>query len=91
MPIPIPFIIIVVLMILFFVSSIRIIRESQRAAIFRLGQFVGVGGPGIVFLIPIVDKVKMVDLNKSVPEWQQLSENELYERVKAVALLHDEK
>jgi regulator of protease activity HflC (stomatin/prohibitin superfamily) len=90
MPIPIPFIIIVVLMIVFFVSSIRILKESQRAAIFRLGQFVGVGGPGIVFLIPIIDKAKVVDLNKWVPEWRQLSENELFERVKAVALLDQE-
>ena len=91
MPIPIPFIIILVLMIVFFVSSIRILKESQRAAIFRLGQFVGVGGPGIVYLIPMVEKAKVVDLNKWVPEWRELSKAELEERVKAVALLHDEK
>ncbi len=90
MPIPIPFIIILVLMIVFFVSSIRILKESQRAAIFRLGQFVGVGGPGIVFLIPIVEKVKVVDLNKWVPEWQALSKTELDEKVKAVALSYHE-
>jgi regulator of protease activity HflC (stomatin/prohibitin superfamily) len=91
MPIPIPFIIILVLMIVFFVSSIRILKESQRAAIFRLGRFVGVGRPGIVFLIPIVEKVKVVDLNKWVPEWRELSKAELEERVQAVALLRDEK
>jgi regulator of protease activity HflC (stomatin/prohibitin superfamily) len=90
MPIPIPFIIILVLMIVFFVSSIRILKESQRAAVFRLGRFVGVGGPGIVFLIPIVERVKVVDLNKRVPEWRQLSANELDERVKAAALLDEE-
>jgi regulator of protease activity HflC (stomatin/prohibitin superfamily) len=89
-PIPIPFIIILVLMILFFVSSIRILKESQRAAIFRLGQLVGVGGPGIVYLIPIVEKAKVVDLNKWVPEWRELSKTELEERVKAAALSHHE-
>ncbi len=83
---PIPFIVILVLMMLLFVSSIRVLKESQRAAIFRLGQFVGVSGPGIVFPLPIIEKVKVVDLNKSVPGWQELSKTELDERVKAVAL-----
>jgi regulator of protease activity HflC (stomatin/prohibitin superfamily) len=91
MPIPIPFFVILVLMILFFVSSIRILKESQRAAIFRLGQFVAVTGPGIIFMMPIVEKSKVVDLNKLIPEWRELSKTELDERVKAVALLHDEK
>jgi regulator of protease activity HflC (stomatin/prohibitin superfamily) len=87
---PIPFIIILALMILFFVSSIRILKESQRAAIFRLGRFAGVGGPGVVFLIPIVEKAKVVDLNKCVPEWQALSQTELEEKVKAVAVSYHE-
>lgn len=90
MPIPIPFVIILVLMIVFFVSSIRILKESQRAAVFRLGQFVGVGGPGIVYLIPMVEKAKVVDLNKWVPEWRELSKTELDERVKTVAISHHE-
>ena len=72
-------------------SSIRIIKESQRAAVFRLGRFVGVGGPGIIVLIPIIDKAKLVDLSKWVPKWQQLSKIELDERVKAAALSHEEK
>ncbi len=87
---PIPFLVILVLMILFFVSSIRIVKESQRAAVFRPGQFVGVTGPGIIVLIPMVDKAKIVDLNKWIPEWQQLSSVELDERVKAVALSYHE-
>ncbi len=90
MPITVPFLIICVLMILFFVSSIRILKEHQRAAIIRLGKFIGVCGPGMIFLIPVVDKIKVVDLNKWIPEWQQLSETELVERVKAAALSHDE-
>jgi regulator of protease activity HflC (stomatin/prohibitin superfamily) len=88
---PIEFLVICVLLILFFVSSIRIIKESQRAAILRLGQFVADCGPGIIFLIPILDKVKVVDLDKWVPEWQVLSKTELDERVKAVAISHHEK
>ncbi len=86
----IPFFVILALMILFLVSSIRILRESQRAAVFRLGQFVGVAGPGIIFLIPMIDKANIVDLNKWIPEWQQLSSVELDERVKAVAFSYHE-
>jgi regulator of protease activity HflC (stomatin/prohibitin superfamily) len=88
---PVPFFVICGLMILFFVSSIRILKEYQRAAILRLGQFTGVCGPGIIFLIPVVDKVKVVDLNKWIPEWQALSDTELAERVKEVALSQHEK
>jgi regulator of protease activity HflC (stomatin/prohibitin superfamily) len=87
----IPFLVICGLLILFFVSSIRIIKEYERAAILRLGQFIAVCGPGIIFLIPILDKVKVVDLNKWVPQWQELSKTELDETVKAVALSHHEK
>jgi regulator of protease activity HflC (stomatin/prohibitin superfamily) len=88
---PIPFLIICVLAMLFLVSSIRIIKEYQRAAIFRLGRFFAVWGPGLICLIPIIDKVKVVELNKWIPEWQELSKTELDARVKAVALSDHEK
>jgi len=85
---PIELLVICAVAILFVVSSIKVVKESQRAVIFRLGQLVGVGGPGLVFLVPVVDKVKIVDLNQWVPEWQALSKTELDERVKAVVFSH---
>src|SRR5271169_6585306 len=42
----------------------RIIREYQRIVLFRLGRVVGTRGPGIVFLIPIVDRPSVVDLRE---------------------------
>ncbi len=42
----------------------RIIREYQRIVLFRLGRVVGTRGPGIVFLIPIVDRPTIVDLRE---------------------------
>ncbi len=87
----IPFIVVCFLMILFVVSSIRILKECERAAVLRLGKFIGVCGPGIIFLIPVVDKVKVVDLNKSIPEWRELPETVLDERIQAVAFSHHEK
>ena len=52
--------IIVVLVILAY--SIRVIREYQRAVVFRLGRLVGAKGPGLIFLVPIIDRAIIVDL-----------------------------
>ena len=48
--------------ILFLASAIRIVKEYERGVIFRLGRFVGAKGPGLFFLIPILDKMVKVDL-----------------------------
>jgi len=42
--------------------SIRIVREYERLVIFRLGRLIGAKGPGLVFVIPIIDRVQVVDL-----------------------------
>ena len=52
--------IIVILLILG--SSIKIVREYERVVIFRLGRLVGAKGPGLVLLIPGVDRPRVVDL-----------------------------
>ena len=48
------------------VSAIRIIPEYQRLVVFRLGRSVGARGPGVVFLIPVVDRGVKVDLREQV-------------------------
>ena len=42
--------------------SIRIVREYERLVVFRLGRLIGAKGPGLVFVIPIIDRVQVVDL-----------------------------
>ena len=59
-------VIVVVLAIL--ASAIRIIPEYQRLVVFRLGRCVGEKGPGIVLLIPVVDRAARVDLREQVRE-----------------------
>jgi regulator of protease activity HflC (stomatin/prohibitin superfamily) len=49
-------------------SAIRIVPEYQRLVVFRLGRCIGAKGPGIVFLIPIVDRAVRVDLREQVRE-----------------------
>ena len=55
--------IVIVLLLLFFLSSaIHILREYERGVVFRLGRLVGLKGPGIILLIPIIDKMVKVSL-----------------------------
>ena len=47
-------------------SSIKIMAEYQRIVIFRLGRLLGIKGPGLVFVVPIIDKVIKLDLRTRV-------------------------
>ncbi len=55
----IPFIVILVLLIF---NTIKILNEYERAVIFRLGRFTGIRGPGLIVLIPGIEKMQRVDL-----------------------------
>lgn len=55
-------IIILIIVIPILVSAIRIVPEYQRLVKFRLGKLVGVYGPGVVFVVPIIDRVMTIDL-----------------------------
>ena len=52
----------VLLAVIVFPQMIRIMREYERAVVFRLGKLLGAKGPGIVLLIPIVDRMVKIDL-----------------------------
>lgn len=52
----------IIIAIIIIAYSIRVIREYQRAVVFRLGRLLGAKGPGLIFLIPIIDKAVTVDL-----------------------------
>src|SRR5512141_3125177 len=55
-------IVVIVLAVIVFPQSIRILREYERGVIFRLGKLQGAKGPGIIFLIPVVDRMVRMDL-----------------------------
>jgi len=52
----------------FIAQAIRIVPEYQRLVVFRLGRCIGPKGPGIIFLIPVVDRAVKVDLREQVRE-----------------------
>jgi len=55
-----PFIGIIVLM--YILAGIRVVREYERAVVFRLGRLRGIKGPGIIWIIPGIDQISRVDL-----------------------------
>jgi regulator of protease activity HflC (stomatin/prohibitin superfamily) len=56
--------VVLLLLILILPQALRIVREYQRLMVFRLGRAIGAKGPGLVFLIPFIDKGVMVDLRE---------------------------
>ncbi len=56
-------VVVLLVIILFLVSSsVRLVQEYERGVIFRLGRLVGARGPGVFFLIPLVETMTKVDL-----------------------------
>jgi len=56
--------IIIVIIVSFLSSSIKIVKEYQRIVVFRLGRAIGVKGPGVILLIPLIDRPVFVDLRE---------------------------
>ena len=54
--------ILVIFALIIIASSIKIVKEYERGVIFRLGRLLGAKGPGIFFIIPIVDQMQVIDL-----------------------------
>ena len=52
----------VILAILFLYSALKVLREYERAVVFRLGRIVGSKGPGLIILIPVIDRMIKVPL-----------------------------
>ena len=52
----------VIFVLFILTTAIRILREYERGVIFRLGRLVGSKGPGIILLIPFIDKMVKVSL-----------------------------
>ena len=50
--------------LLFLAMSIRIVRDGTRLSVYRLGQYIGDKGPGIVILIPIIDRGILKEVDK---------------------------
>ncbi len=78
----------VVVAVFLLVLAVRILREYQRGVIFRLGRLIAQKGPGLILLIPIVDRMVRVDLRTvtlDVPPQEVITRDNVPARVNAVA------
>lgn len=78
---------IIALVVLFFVSAIRILREYERGVIFLLGRFWKVKGPGFIIVIPLIQQMVRVDLRTivmDVPTQDVISRDNVSVEVNAV-------
>ncbi|HJX37877.1 MAG TPA: SPFH domain-containing protein, partial [Anaerolineae bacterium] len=53
--------VVVLLLVALLSSAVKIVQEYERGVIFRLGRLVGPKGPGLFFIIPMVDRMVKVD------------------------------
>ncbi len=83
----------VVVVIAFFIliflgSAVRVLREYERGVIFRLGRLIAQKGPGLIILIPVIDRMVRVDLRTvtlNIPPQEVITRDNVPARVNAVA------
>jgi regulator of protease activity HflC (stomatin/prohibitin superfamily) len=83
----IPIIVLVVLVVMFLASAIRILNEYERGVIFRLGRVIDTKGPGLIILIPVVDRMIKVDMRTitmDVPPQDVITRDNISIKVNAV-------
>jgi regulator of protease activity HflC (stomatin/prohibitin superfamily) len=66
-----PFAGILVVVIVLLLSGIRVAQEYERAVVFRLGRFTGIKGPGLYYLIPLIDRQQKVDTRTKTVNLEQ--------------------
>ncbi len=70
-----------------FASAVRVLREYERGVVFRLGRLVGSKGPGLIILIPFVDRMEKVSLRTvamDIPSQDVITKDNVSVKVNAV-------
>jgi regulator of protease activity HflC (stomatin/prohibitin superfamily) len=84
------FVIVPILLIILMVlsSTIKIVKEYERGVVFRLGRLVGPRGPGLILLVPFIERMQKIDLRTvtlDVPAQEVITRDNVTVRVNAVA------
>lgn len=77
-----------VIVIYFLTASLKIVQEYERGVVFRLGRLAGVRGPGVIILIPIIERMVRIDLRTitmDIPVQEVITRDNVTIRVNAVA------
>jgi regulator of protease activity HflC (stomatin/prohibitin superfamily) len=81
------FLILLFLIIAFLGSAVKVVQEYERGVIFRLGRLIGPRGPGLFFIIPVIDRMVKVDLRVvtlDVPSQEAITRDNVTVKVNAV-------
>ncbi|MDX9760172.1 MAG: slipin family protein [Bacteroidota bacterium] len=81
------FTVIIAFIVLLLASSIRVLREYERGVIFRLGRLIDAKGPGLILLIPVIDRMVKVSLRTivlDVPPQDVITRDNVSVKVSAV-------
>lgn len=84
---PVISIVVIIFALILLVNAIRVLREYERGVVFRLGRLMSVRGPGIIVLIPIIDKMVKVSLRTvvmDVPPQDVITQDNVSIKVNAV-------
>ena len=84
------FVIVPILLIILMVlaSTIKIVKEYERGVVFRLGRLVGPRGPGLILLVPFIERMQKIDLRTvtlDIPAQEVITRDNVTVRVNAVA------
>jgi regulator of protease activity HflC (stomatin/prohibitin superfamily) len=82
-----PLIALIILAFMLISAAVRVVQEYERGVIFRLGRLVGAKGPGLFFILPVVDRMVRVDLRTvtlDVPAQEAITRDNVTVRVNAV-------
>ena len=85
--VPVVTIVVVIFAIIILSNAIKVLREYERGVVFRLGRLINAKGPGIIFLIPIVDRIVRVSLRTvvlDVPPQDVITQDNVSIKVNAV-------
>lgn len=84
---PIPLLVVVVLVVMFLASAIKVLNEYERAVLFRLGRIREIKGPGLIIIIPGIDKIVRIDMRTitmDVPPQDVITKDNVSIKVNAV-------
>ncbi|HOC58818.1 MAG TPA: slipin family protein [Smithellaceae bacterium] len=84
---PLPMIVVIVLVVMFLASAIKILNEYERAVLFRLGRIRDIKGPGLIVIIPGIDKIVRIDMRTitmDVPPQDVITKDNVSIKVNAV-------
>ena len=81
------FLFLVALAVVFFTMTVKVLNEYERGVIFRLGRVIGAKGPGLIILLPVIDRMIRIDMRTvtlDVPPQDVISKDNVTLKVNAV-------